>query len=393
MRNVFKNLFKKRIQSKIMAQGKNQHFVPQFYFKKFSKDGRTICLFNLDNKKFISSATIKGQCSKSYFYSKNPEIETMFSYIEGLGNNLISEIIRHNNLSCLSEEQKQNLKSHLLFQHGRTEYARDSEEETANALLNIMKPNFMEYAKKNGLEISQEELKDIKIKSNSKNSLLVSMMSGPLLFDLNMVLLENKTQTDFIFSDNPVIFYNSFFNDKVPDGTQGIASTGLQIYFPLNSKLALFIFDSQFYDVGKKETIQIRKDSDIQRLNGLQILYCNKNVYFENIKIKDKILLRYNQLKFKRPKQKTMNGVVASRIAEDGTYRKLWRTTSTKIKYNLEDLSFLKHKKTEIPYGVRDQRMVDFNRKIIDAVEGGQIKSQEDLGNFINNLNPNKMKG
>jgi len=368
-----------------MVHGKNQHFVPQFYFKKFSKDGRTICLFNLKNKKFIPNATIKGQCSKSYFYSKNTQIETEFSRLEGLGNKLISEVIKNKNLSCLNEEEKQNLKSHLLFPHGRTEYARQSEEETANALFDLLKPNFLKYAKEKGLNMTQEEVDKIKIKSNSKTSLFVSMMSGILLTDLDMVLLENKTQTDFIFSDNPVVFFNSFFND-IPQGTQGISSTGLQIYFPLNSKLALLIFDPCFYDMGKREVLQIRKDHDIQRLNGLQILYCNENLYFENIKMQKSILLRHNQLKSKRPSQKTDNRVVANRIAEDGTRRELWRTTQTKIKYDLEKLSFLTHKNNNSPYGLRNPKLVEIHNKIMKAVEKKEIKSHEDLMKFLSKL-------
>ncbi|MDP1693975.1 MAG: DUF4238 domain-containing protein [Candidatus Woesearchaeota archaeon] len=351
-----------------MVHGKNQHFVSQFYFRNFSLDGKTICLFNLNNKKFIQSASIKDQCSKDYFYSKDPRVETLFSSLETSSKELISQIINNQNLSCLSEEQKQTLKRYLLFQHGRTEYARDSEEETANALFELYKPNIAECAKDQGVEISTEKLKNMKIKSNSKNSVLLSLVSGPLLYDLSMILLDNKTQTDFIFSDNPVVFYNSFFNDKVPNGTEGISSTGLQIYFPLNSKLALFIFDPTFYDLGQSEKTTINKDSDIQRLNGLQILYCNEHIYFGNMRMKDQIFLRYNQLKSKRPKQKTVNGVVASRIAEDGTYRELWHTSSTKIKYNLEDLSFLKHKKTEIPYGLRNPEMTEINYNILDAI-------------------------
>tara|TARA_Y100000310_G_C20646638_1_gene797024 strand:+ start:360 stop:1484 length:1125 start_codon:yes stop_codon:yes gene_type:complete len=371
-----------------MAKNKNQHYVPQFYFKKFSKDGRTICLFNINSKKFVESANIKGQCSKSYFYSKNTQIEKEFSLLEGLGNNLISEIIKNQNISCLNEQEKQNLKSHILFQHGRTEYARDAEEETANALFDMLKPNFLQYAKKEGLKITKEEVNDMKIKSNSKTSLLVSMMSGPLLHDLDMILLENKTQMDFIFSDNPVVFFNSFFNEKTWQGTQGIASTGLQIYFPLNSKFALFIFDPNFYEFTNKEIIKIRNELDIQRLNGLQIIYCNANIYFEDIKVQKPLLLRYNQLKSKRPSQKTTNEVVANRIAEDGTYRELWRTTSTKIKYNLEKLSFLKHKKIDIVYGIRNPQLVEFHNKIMKAVEKGEIKSQKDMEQFFkNNIN------
>ena len=294
--------------------------------------------------------------------------------------------IKDQTLSCLTVEKKQNLMNYLLFQNGRTEYARDSEEETANALLDIYKPSFLTYAKKKGINISEEDLKNIRIKSNSKTSLFVSMMSGPLLYDLKMVLLENKTKIDFVFSDNPVIFFNSFFNNKIPNGTTGIASTGLQIYFPLNSKLALFIFDPNFYDVGKKEAVQIRSKLDIQRLNGLQILYCNNTLYFENIRMQEYLLSRYDQLKSKRPEQKTTNRVVASRVAEDGTHRELWQTNSTKIKYILEKLSFLRHKKIDAPYGVRNQKLTEINTKLMNALESGKIKSQEDLVSFFDSL-------
>lgn len=369
-----------------MPQDKNQHFVPQFYFRKFSKDGKTICLFNFKNKLFIPNATIKGQCSRSYFYSKNPEIEKGFSLLEGLGNKLISKIIKNQNLSCLNEEEKQNLKAHLLFLHGRTEYARESEEETANALFDMIKPNFLAYAKKEGLEITPEDLSKMRIKSNSKYSLFISMMSGALLFDLDMVLLENQTQKGFIFSDNPVVFFNSFFNNKIPTGTQGFSSTGLQIYFPLNSKLALFIFDPNFYEFPNKEIIKIKNEADIQRLNGLQILHCNENIYFENIKMQKHILLRYNQIKSKRPNQKTENEIVTSRIAEDGTYRELWRTSSAKIKYDLEKLSFLTHKKNDTPYGIRNPQLSEINQKLMDAVEKREVKSQGDLKKFFDDL-------
>lgn len=366
-----------------MAENKNQHYVPQFYFKKFSTDGKTICLFNLKSRRFVKLAPIKGLCSKNYFYSKNTQIEKEFSFLEGLGNKLISKILKNQNISCLNEEEILNLKSHILFQRGRTEYARDAEEETANALFNMLKPNFLQYAKKEGLKITEEEVNKIKIKSNSKNSLLISMMSGPLLYDLSMILLENKTSIDFIFSDNPVVFFNSFFNEKTEQGTQGIASTGLQIYFPINSKFALFIFDPNFYEI---KNVKIKNELDIQRLNGLQMIYCNENIYFENTRMQRPLLLRYNQLKSKRPSQKTTNRVVANRIAEDGTYRELWRTSSTKIKYNLEKLSFLKHKKTEIPYGIRNPKLVGLHNKIMRAVEKGEIRSQEDMEKFFNSF-------
>ena len=369
-----------------MVHGKNQHYVPQFYFRNFSKNGKTICLFNLAKEIFFESTSIKNQCAEDYFYSKNKEVEKLFSNIEDVSSKLISEIINKGSLSFLNEDKLHTINAYILFQHGRTQYSREAEEETANALFEIYKPILQKRAKEKGMEITEECLREVKVKSNLKASISTSLMSVPLLYDLKMVLLENRTKAEFISSDSPVVFFNSYFNDKVPYGTEGIASTGLQIYFPLNSKLSLFFFDPTFYELGKKELIQITKESEIGRLNGLQILRCNDNVYFENFKMKEFILLRYKQIKSKRPNQKTMNAIVASRIAEDGTYRELWQTSSKKIKYSLEKLSFLKHKKTDAVYGVRNQALVELNDKIISAMESGKIKSQEDLNKFWDSL-------
>lgn len=67
-----------------MPHNKNQHFIPKCYFKLFSKNEKTICVFNLKNKRFIEFATIKGQCSKNCFYGKNIDLEKSLSHLEGL---------------------------------------------------------------------------------------------------------------------------------------------------------------------------------------------------------------------------------------------------------------------------------------------------------------------
>lgn len=57
-----------------MAHNKNQHFVPQFYFRLFSIDKKRIEIFN-KTKGVHKTGSIKGQCSSNYFYSKNLKIE------------------------------------------------------------------------------------------------------------------------------------------------------------------------------------------------------------------------------------------------------------------------------------------------------------------------------
>lgn len=370
-----------------MPQNKNQHYVPRFYFRNFSKDRKKICIFNLPRELFVKDANIEGQCSKNYFYSKNTNIEKTFSWLEGLASEKIIKLIRNKTFNCFSREEVEHLKSHILFQHGRTKIAYDRENEMINHYFDLLKPQMYAEISKGGKSVSWDSIKETKIVLNSSHTLLTSMMSGILLSDLETVLLENKTKMDFIFSDNPVVLFNSFFNDIHPYGTTGISATGLQIFYPINSKMMVFLFDPNFYKLSDKINLKIE---DIQRLNGLQILNCDKNVYFENHKIKDKVLERYKQIKFKIPKKKIETEIVKTTIDAGGNPRFLYRTSNPKIKYDLNKLSFLKHKKNDSPYGVRNPWLNDINTKIINAVDDKKIKSMDDLSKFLKTITDNK---
>src|SRR5262245_45861293 len=65
-----------------MPQNKEQHFVPRFYLKRFSKDKKSICLYNLKSKKKIVNANLKKQCYKDYFYGKELALENTLGSIE-----------------------------------------------------------------------------------------------------------------------------------------------------------------------------------------------------------------------------------------------------------------------------------------------------------------------
>ncbi len=64
-----------------MAERLNQHYVPQFYFRHFAKNPRTIGTLLLRDGRLIANASIKGQCSKKNFYGSK-ELEDDFSQIE-----------------------------------------------------------------------------------------------------------------------------------------------------------------------------------------------------------------------------------------------------------------------------------------------------------------------
>jgi hypothetical protein len=55
--------------------GREHHFVPQFYLRNFSSDGRRINLFNFKLGRAVMGTSIKHQCSKHNFYGFAPDLE------------------------------------------------------------------------------------------------------------------------------------------------------------------------------------------------------------------------------------------------------------------------------------------------------------------------------
>lgn len=64
-----------------MADKENQHFVPQYYFRFFSKDQKSVSLLRIINGTVVETAPIKGQASKSYFYG-GAAVERQITEIE-----------------------------------------------------------------------------------------------------------------------------------------------------------------------------------------------------------------------------------------------------------------------------------------------------------------------
>src|SRR5574341_1438369 len=65
-----------------MSDRANQHFVPQFYFKQFSRGAGSIHLLLQADDRIILNASVKGQCARRKFYGPQ-ELEDAFSKLEG----------------------------------------------------------------------------------------------------------------------------------------------------------------------------------------------------------------------------------------------------------------------------------------------------------------------
>ena len=250
-----------------MAENKNQHFVPQFYLRNFSMDGerRSIGLYNLARCKVICGASIKQQCSRDYWHGEpDPIFEDGISRLEGFGAAAIQKIIQSNELCNL-----RTLRMFAVIQLGRTVFSAEAYAET------IEKMHFAIYGKppkENSL--------------NPKHSIGMYLTHEPILRDLAACLVINKSELDFITSDNPVVLSNWWFNHiycKRPGPGIGLAQAGLEIYLPLSPKHQLIFYDRNLWSVPKANsagTVILKSTSDVFALNERQLLNAQQNVYF-----------------------------------------------------------------------------------------------------------------
>ena len=81
-----------------MSQQKKQHYVPVFYLKNFSSDGKRINLWNIRSKKKRLSGGLKAQCQKNFFYGDDRILEKMLGDIESRTSNVLKDVAENSKL-------------------------------------------------------------------------------------------------------------------------------------------------------------------------------------------------------------------------------------------------------------------------------------------------------
>lgn len=104
-----------------MAHYKNNHFVPRRHLRRFSNQTeKQISLYNLKSEKLIEGAPIKSQCSRSYFYTKDPKFEKTFTELEVVHQSLFERMIAEEFAPTRESEDHKTLSAAVMFQEGRT---------------------------------------------------------------------------------------------------------------------------------------------------------------------------------------------------------------------------------------------------------------------------------
>lgn len=277
-----------------MSKKSNQHYVPQFYFRLFSSDGRSICVLNRKNGTSYPAAPIKGQASKHKFYGAD-EIEDAFSNIEGVFSSTLRHLKNCVDLRELSEADHLLTLQAIMFQKARTLGARKSSHPMNDRLTKLWLE--AEINKNESLTgdqkleyISSLDLFEVDHLRFHLEQIKTSIEQAHLLGDLVPILLDNRTNRPFIFGDSPVVFHNSHFGNVKLRGVLGFTTPGLQIFFPLSEKRTLLLIDPMHYSVKRiraGNVVHVRELRNVAIINKLQIHSATTAIYFSDYKHAD----------------------------------------------------------------------------------------------------------
>ena len=273
-----------------MPANKRQHYVPRFYLRRFSNDGKSINLWNIGREKSILNANLYNQCYKNYFYGQDRTLEHDLSAIESRASQTFREISDSRIIPKWGTVSYFTLVFFMLSQYNRTLASAND--------VDIIADNFAKIILQNTRISKMINLDYVKIgfKNPAAYALSIAMQTYPLLLDLRFHVLSNRTNVPFITSDTPVVLYNPFFLFQKFSSNIGLAAKGLLMFLPMDPKHALLFYDHDVYNVNAhgNQMVNINRTKDIDSINGLQVCVAHNNIYFGDQNIDVERLFREN---------------------------------------------------------------------------------------------------
>jgi Protein of unknown function (DUF4238) len=266
------------------SKKKNNHFVPRSYLRRFGFNDKQIGLFNIASQKEIERAPIKSQCSRDYFYSKDPSYEERFSVLEAEQNKLLSQIISSLTIPDPISSERLLLDTCLMFQAARTAAAVAH----SNHLANEFGKAILGYhlrAQKNEELLKFLPQVEISIPNAVFDSIREHLVMAPLLSDMDCTLIVNRTSEEFITSDHPVAQCNILPSSSFPQRSIGFASRGLIVLYPISPRALMMWSDAEAYRVASNNGTLILQDRrEVVNLNLPQFSIADENIYFRERK-------------------------------------------------------------------------------------------------------------
>lgn len=249
----------------------NQHYVPQFYLRNFSDNGKNIGMFRFKDNLFIENASIKSVAYRKYLYGEDGQLEDILSKYENRWRIIIRKIIENQSIDkILTERERDSLLQFISVSQVRTSKLADDYIEFYETMSNVSE----KMRKNHGVVDPNEyerQFKQMKEIPTSLAVLGVLLEGKEYLKNLFPVLLINKTNYDFITCDNPMIQYNQLYQYRNYRNNYGWGSAGIQIFLVLSPKIALCMYDPYVYKVKESGNfyINVISKNQVMEINKL----------------------------------------------------------------------------------------------------------------------------
>lgn len=261
-----------------MGEPRENHFVPGFYLRQFSRDGRSIDLFNFARMNSVRGASIRGQCSRRNLYSFAPGLEQVLSGLENEAAGAIRTLRASARVPAPGSDEWKALIVFVVFQKLRTRAAGDRND--------VSTDYFAKLWARADPELGKDDPDTYRIVN--EHPVALSLLQVPRIVDtasdLELHLFVNETSLPFVTSDDPVVLHNSYCEGIDYFGVLGWGCSGIQVFWPVSPRELLLIYDSSVYRVGRvdpnnRETC-LAETAEVRLLNSLQILNAHHNVYY-----------------------------------------------------------------------------------------------------------------
>lgn len=257
---------------------KNQHYVPQFLLKNFSKNKKQIGIYQKNKGVLSKEASIKNQCSENWFYGKMGTEEKLAT-VEREASKVINKLLREKQIDY---KEKELLYKFVYLQSNRTRKKINS----TNLILRQFQQKYIEKLfEVNNLILSKDLLENFLRDNGMTPEKLVKKAEEKYkeIMDLDYIILKATEDTKrFIIGDSPVVNYNYYLRRF----ESGLKCCGLMLIMPLSLNTTLVLYDSKIYQfscINKKKIINI-SSQETKKLNNLQFINCERNIFFnENL--------------------------------------------------------------------------------------------------------------
>ncbi len=259
-----------------MADYKNQHFVPRAHFRPFSVggDGLAINLYLSRRDRAVMSAPVKGQCARDYLYGQDGRLEKLLGKLEGRYAELVRKLADEK--YDLDDTDRWLLRYFILLQSYRTA------EQIEHALVQMtaMESFFRQAEEAHG----NEWIKEAPTRGSAMTQLMLAFndqMQGGMLDDLKVAILRNRTDHDFITSDDPAVTTNRWLLQRKQIKTFGSNAAGLLLFLPLGPRTLALLYDPAVYSLSASRPglVDVVRETDVLAFNEHQYMRAVSSIY------------------------------------------------------------------------------------------------------------------